>query len=188
MIQFTTVSSKTELEQILTLQSKNITKNITPKEAQEQGFVTVQHDIDILSTMNHPHAHIIAKKNDEVVGYALVMLPEFGNDIPILRPMFEKIDTLHFKNKPLKGTNYFVMGQICVDKMCRRQGIFSGLYQQMKEQMSLIFDCIITEVATRNVRSMNAHQYVGFEVVDVYTAAEEEWAIVAWDWEMMNEK
>jgi len=149
------------------LQSKNITKNITPKEAQEQGFVTVQHDIDILSTMNHPHAHIIAKKNDEVVGYALVMLPEFGNDIPVLRPMFEKIDTLHFKNKPLKGTNYFVMGQICVDKMCRR---------------------LITEVATRNVRSMNAHQYVGFEVVDVYTAAEEEWAIVAWDWEMMNEK
>ena len=181
MIQFTTVSSNYELEQILRLQSKNLPNNITTQEAQEQGFVTVQHDMDLLSTMNHPYPHIIAKKNEKVVGYALVMLPAFGNDIPVLRPMFAKIDTLHFKNKPLKGTNYFVMGQICVDKMCRRQGIFSGLYQQMKEQMSLQFDCIITEVATRNVRSMNAHQYVGFEVLDVYTVAEEEWAIVAWE-------
>jgi len=133
--------------------------------------------------MNHPHPHVIAKKNDLVVGYALVMLPGFGNTIPVLRPMFNKIDTLHFKNKPLIHTNYFVMGQICVDKTCRRQGVFSGLYQQMKVQMSTKFECIVTEVATRNTRSMNAHQYVGFEVVDVYTVAEEEWAIVAWDWD-----
>lgn len=182
MTQFTVVSNKVDLAQIITLQAKNLPSNISIKEAQEQGFVTVQHDMALLSAMNHPYPHIIAKKNEQVVGYALVMLPEFGNDIPVLRPMFEKIDTLRFKNKPLKDTNYFMMGQVCIDKTCRRQGIFSGLYQQMKKQMSTKFDCIITEVATRNIRSMNAHQHVGFELIDVYAVADEEWAIIAWDW------
>lgn len=182
MIHFTTVSNQLELEGILSLQAKNLPTNISEKEAKEQGFVTVQHDLELLSAMNHPYPHIIAKKNDHVVGYTLVMLPAFGNAIPILRPMFEKIDTLRFKNKPLMDTNYFVMGQVCVDKTCRRQGVFSGLYQQMKEEMSSKFDCIITEVATRNIRSMNAHQHVGFEVINIYTVAEEEWAIVGWNW------
>ncbi len=182
MIQFTTVSTPIELEGILSLQAKNLPINISSEEAKEQGFVTVKHDMPLLSAMNQPYPHIIAKKNDQVVGYALVMLPAFGNAVPVLRPMFEKIDTLHFKNKPLIATNYFVMGQVCVDKTCRRQGVFSGLYQQMKEEMSSQFDCIITEVATRNIRSMNAHRHVGFEVVDTYTVAAEEWAIVVWDW------
>ncbi len=182
MIQFTTVSNKLELDGILKLQAQNLPVNITIEEAKEQGFVTVQHDMDLLSAMNTPYPHIIAKKNDQVVGFALVMLSEFGNEVPVLRPMFKKIDTLSFKNKPLIATNYFVMGQVCVDKTCRRQGVFSGLYQQMKKQMSSQFDCIITEVATRNIRSMNAHQYIGFEVVDTYTVAAEEWAIVVWDW------
>ncbi len=183
MIHFTTVSNQTELKGILSLQAKNLPTNISTEEAKEQGFVTVKHDLELLSAMNQPYPHIIAKKNDVVVGYALVMLPTFGNAIPVLRPMFEKIDTLHFKNKPLKATNYFVMGQVCVDKTCRRQGVFSGLYQQMKEEMSGPFDCIITEVATRNIRSMNAHRHIGFEVIHIYTVAEEEWAIVTWDWE-----
>lgn len=183
MIRFTTANSTKELQQILDLQSINLPKNISNSEAQEQGFVTVHHDLEILSAMNAKHPHIIAKDSDQVIGYTLVMLPEFGNKIPVLLPLFDKINQLSFNGDALQKTPYFVMGQVCVDKQYRGQGVFAGLYQQMKTEMSPHFKYIITEIATRNTRSMRAHEKVGFKVIHVFSTPEEEWAIVAWDWQ-----
>ena len=47
---------------------------------------------------------------------ALVMLKEYRNEIEILKPLFNLVDTLIFDNNPLQEARYFVMGQICVDK------------------------------------------------------------------------
>jgi len=180
MVQYTTVQTKKDLQQILQLQLNNLPKNISLEEAKNQGFVTVQHSMDILQSMNSPYPHIIAKVEDKVIGYALVMLQKFKEEIPVLKPMFKKIDSLSFNNRSLLNTKYFVMGQVCIDKKHRRQGVFNSLYQQMRREMSPLFDCIITEIATRNTRSMRAHKKVGFEVICVYTTPKEEWAIVAW--------
>lgn len=182
MVQFTTAKGAKDLQQILDLQWINLPKNISNIEAKDQGFVTVHHDFKILAAMNEKYPHVIAKANNQVVGYALVMLQEFGQQIPILTPMFDKINELVFKEDHLVQTPYFVMGQVCVSKDFRGQGVFSGLYQQMKKEMSPHFKYIITEIATRNTRSMRAHAKVGFETIHTYQAPTEEWAIVAWDW------
>jgi len=44
------------------------------------------------------------------------MLKEYRNEIEILKPLFNLVDTLIFDNNPLQEARYFVMGQICVDK------------------------------------------------------------------------
>ena len=176
------VQQAKELQQILDLQAKNLPKNISPTEAKEQGFVTVHHDLAILEAMNATFPHIIAKDADKVVGYALVMLQEFGDEIAVLRSMFMNINSLSYQGVALKDAKYFTMGQVCVDKAYRGQGVFSGLYQKMKTEMSPHFDFIITEVATRNTRSMKAHEKVGFKVLTTFKDETEEWAIVIWDW------
>ncbi len=183
MIEYATAVGQADIKQILELQWINLPKNISTSEAKDQGFVTVHHDTDILTAMNEKFQHVIAKHDGKVIGYTLVMLPEFGNQVPVLTPMFDKINQLTYKDKPLKKTPYFVMGQVCVDKNFRGQGVFTGLYQKMKVEMSTHFDCIITEIATRNTRSMRAHEKVGFETINIFSTPEEEWAIVAWDWE-----
>jgi len=183
LIQFTTVNTPNEIQQILDLQSINLPKNISTSEAKEQGFVTVHHDFEILSAMNEKYPHVIAKDEGQVVGYTLVMLPEFGNKIPVLVSLFDKINQLYYKDDLLKEVNYFVMGQVCVAKNYRGKGVFANLYQQMKKEMSAHFKYIITEIATRNTRSMRAHKKVGFETIHVFSTPEEEWAIVAWDWQ-----
>jgi len=182
LIQYTTAANQEDIQQILELQWINLPNNISTSEAKDQGFVTVHHDIDILTAMNEKFQHVIAKHEGKVIGYTLVMLPEFGNQVPILSPMFDKINQLTYNGKALKKTPYFVMGQVCVDKNYRGKGVFKGLYHKMKMEMSTPFDCIITEIATRNTRSMRAHEKVGFKTINIYTTAEEEWAIVAWDW------
>ncbi len=57
------------------------------------------------------------------------------------------------------------------------------MYYKMKEQMLPYFTLLVTEVAKRNIRSLNAHYRVGFEILSEYTSeVNEEWVIVGWDW------
>jgi GNAT superfamily N-acetyltransferase len=170
-------STLDELEQIRTLQLQNSSQNISSEEKLQEGFVTVQHSVALLEQMNSACAHIIAKDNDAVVGFALVMLSGFKNEIKALIPMFERIDELVPKDK-----TYVVMGQICVDKNHRKQGIFRGLYHFYREELQHQFDYLITEVAAINLRSMQAHEANGFKIIDTYNEDGIVWNIVLWDW------
>ncbi|PIF61176.1 GNAT family N-acetyltransferase [Flavobacterium sp. 11] len=170
-------STLNELEQIRALQLQNSSQNISSEEKLQEGFVTVQHSVALLEQMNSACAHIIAKDNDAVVGFALVMLSGFRNEIKALIPMFERIDELVPKDK-----TYVVMGQICVDKNYRKQGIFRGLYHFYREELQHQFDYLITEVAAINLRSMQAHEAIGFKIIDTYDEDGIVWNIVLWDW------
>jgi hypothetical protein len=176
-IHYKRASTIDELEQIRTLQLQNSSQNISSEEKLQEGFVTVQHSVALLKQMNSACAHIIAKDNDIVVGFALVMLSSFSNEIEVLIPMFERIDEL-----VPKDNTYVVMGQICVDKNYRKQGIFRGLYHFYKEELHHEFDFLITEIAVINLRSMQAHEAVGFKIIDTYQEDGIVWNIMLWDW------
>jgi ribosomal protein S18 acetylase RimI-like enzyme len=75
-----------------------------------------------------------------------------------------------------------VMGQICVAREYRGRGIVDAMYGEHKARYAERYKLCVTEVATRNTRSMRAHARVGFEVVTTYSDEVDEWAVVAWDW------
>jgi hypothetical protein len=183
MITYTLAKKKEEFIGILDLQRKNYKSCLSPEEMIDQGFLSLVSELPTLEEISGKFGHVIAKDNEQVIGYALVMLKEFKDLVPVLLPMFEHFDKLKYKDKALSEVSFFLMGQICIDKNYRGVGIFKGLYQKLKEQMSREFEIVITEVATRNIRSMNAHQAVGFQSLNKYVSPEtEEWAIVYWDW------
>jgi len=176
MIKYQLTSTNEELEQIIALQQKNLPLHISTNEKNEQGFVTIQHTLALLTKMHTAHPHVIAKHNDTVVGYALCMLQEFRNEIPMLIPMFNLIDTAIKKQN--EDINYMVMGQVCVDKEYRKQGVFRALYTYMKKNISKEYTAIITEVDVGNVHSSNAHKSVGFEVLKEYQSNNQNWEII----------
>ena len=88
------VSSEAELEQILALQQRNLARSLDPAEIASQGFVTVEHSLDVLRRMHAIVPGIVAVEGDALAGYALVMPPECRAFIPILVPMLERIDAL----------------------------------------------------------------------------------------------
>lgn len=182
-IQFGNPNGQDDLRQILALQRENLPVNISAVELEEQGFVTVQHNEPLLTDMNAAEPQVIAKDGDRVVGYALVMLREFSSRIPVLIPMFEMLESLSYKGRKLLESRYYVVGQVCVAKSHRGQGVFDGLYEQHRRQMSDRYDCVLTEIATRNRRSLRAHWRVGFETIHQYTGPDGEgWDIVFWGW------
>jgi ribosomal protein S18 acetylase RimI-like enzyme len=182
-IYFGNPANAADLRQILDLQRVNLPANISAEELQEQGFVTVKHTEDLLQEMHAAEPQIIAKDGEQVVGYALIMLTSFRERVPVLIPMFELLDGLPFRDTSLGDHNYYAIGQVCVAKSHRGLGIFDGLYRQHRQQMSDRYDCVVTEVSTRNQRSLRAHARVGFQTIHQYTAPDgEEWEIILWDW------
>lgn len=175
-ITYTRVSTEKELNQILALQKTNAINATSSEEKQREGFVTVSHNFDILKQMNDACPHVIAKDGDMVVGYALVMLKEFRDDISILSAMFETAVEL------LGDKSYLAMGQICISKEYRKQGIFRGMYNFYKEELQDEFDCLLTEVATKNQRSIEAHKSVGFKILKTQITDGISWELINWNW------
>ncbi len=168
-----------DLHQILVLQQANLPENLDREEILSQGFVTVRHDIGLLRDMNAAAPQIVAKHKGRVVGYALTLLPSLADRVPILDHMFDRINTLSWKGRPLVDWRYYTMGQVCVAKSFRGQGVFDGLYQGHRRYLSQTFEAVITEVSTRNTRSIRAHERVGFETLEVYRAPDgQEWALI----------
>ncbi len=181
-MEFKLVESNNELEQILELQNDNHYENISPDLKKENGFVTVRHNFELLSLMNKKAKQIIATKNGKVIGYALVMLKEFRNLIPILIPMFDTFENTLYKNSKLSNFNYYVMGQVCISEKFRGKEVFKNLYLKHKEVYSSRFDLCLTEVSSSNPRSMRAHQKVGFKTISTFNDETDQWNILSWDW------
>ena len=183
-IEFTTLSTADEVREILALQAGNLPSALTPRTMASEGFVTVRHDALVLQRMSEAAPAIVAKAAGRVVGYALVMPRSFAADIPILRPLFELLDTLSWQGVSLRrNPRWFVMGQICVADGYRGIGIFDGLYRTMAESYGDRFDFTVTEVAARNTRSLKAHARVGFQTLHVYPdpTTGEDWHVIALD-------
>ncbi|WP_316803829.1 GNAT family N-acetyltransferase [Pedobacter nototheniae] len=184
MIQYKTAQTEQELLAILALQKANLGINLTASEAMEQGFVTAYHTLAELNKLNHIEPHIIAVDNGKVAAYVLAMTAQSRFDIAILIPMFEMFAEITYQKKFITDYNYLVVGQVCVDKNYRGQGIFDEVYNAYKKQYQNKYDFAITEVATKNLRSMKAHNRIGFKEIHRFTAPDGiEWSVVLWDWQ-----
>lgn len=180
---FTTVSTPREVAQILQLQAENHPSVLSAEVQAREGFVTVQHNPEVLARMNLHAPSVIAQSGDALAGYCLMMPREFRPDIPILEPMFQRLDQLTWRGQPLDRQRWFVMGQVCVAAAFRGQGVFDGMYQQLGEVYRNRFDFVVTEVAERNVRSMRAHERVGFQTLYQYNnqLSGEPWRVIIWE-------
>ena len=165
-----------ELLKVLEIQRKNVKSVLSGEETRSDGFVTVIHDLELLRKMHRHCPHILAKNGNEVLGYALAMVPELRHDIPLLAPLFKEMDAL------LPGSNYLVMGQICIDKPFRGKGLFSGMYNFYREQLKEDYECLVTEVSGENQRSLQAHLHVGFEILHMRVEHGTTWYMLIWNW------
>lgn len=191
-------TSDADLEQILALQAANLRETIGADERREQGFVTLRHDLALLKQMCGSEAHVVAKVcgTGEVAGYALVMLRAFRTRLPLLEPMFARLEGLTFRGRPLMDApgsvtgggaggsgawRWYVMGQVCVARAHRGQGLVERMYAEQRRLMSPRYELVVTEIDRANTRSMRAHERAGWVVMDEYTSDGREWVVVGWE-------
>lgn len=174
--------STTDLEGILYLQQENLSTILSQEEKDEQGFVTIQHNLAQLEAMHSIAPHVLAKEKDVVVGYVLAMTLASREVVPLMVPLFENFDQSEIGGKKITDYNPMVVGQVCVGKSQRGTGLFDKLYTEYREQYAATYDFAITSVALSNYRSLAAHQRVGFKILHTFQDSLHPWAIVCWDW------
>ena len=184
MINYTTSETDQEFAEIIDLQKENLPQNLTKSEMRQQGFVTVSHSMDDLRKMNKYEHNLVIKDDNKIEGYILAMTKKSKLDIPILIPMFNNLDKIQYKEKLVSAFNYIVVGQVCIHKDYRGQGLFDKGYDAYKNHFKDKYDFVITSIAKTNMRSMNAHKRIGFvELHSFFDLQNVEWSIVAWDWQ-----
>jgi GNAT superfamily N-acetyltransferase len=182
MMQAFPVQHIDELPEIISLQRQYLRGIKSREEESNQGFLTVEHSLDTLILMHKIAPSVIVRIDQKLAGYALTMPMACRDLIPVLFPMFHIFSEISYEGKPILDYNFYVMGQICVTAEFRGKGVFDQLYSKHRELFESKYDFIVTEIATRNTRSLNAHQRVGFLPLHVYRDSLDEWAVVIWDW------
>ena len=180
MIRIQLASSAEEMKEVLALQQANLRKNITQEEAEIQGFLMAEYDLDFLALLNQQSPSILAKDGEKVVGYSLVALPETAAHHPLLADLVENIERCIFESKPVE--NYAIVAQLCVSKNYRGQDLVQKLYEGFRDHYANRYTYCVTDVAQANHRSLKAHQKRGFQVIDTLEYGGIGWNIVLWDW------
>jgi ribosomal protein S18 acetylase RimI-like enzyme len=179
MITYFPVSTDDHIHQILHLQQQNLAANLTEEQKNTQGFVSLVHTFDVLQRMNKEEPSMVALDEGKIAGYCLAMTENFKEEIPDLQPMYRKIAAMQSRGEIMKGP-YITIGQVCVAEAYRGQGVLDSLYEAFKQQFSSRYAFAVTEVSSRNQRSLRAHKRIGFTVM--YTHPGGEWLTVLWDW------
>lgn len=171
-----------DLQEIAALSSVNLRTIVSETEKAAQGFLTWEYTEKLLQDMHEIAPSVIAKWNDQVVGYALVATHAMSGVHAEMNVMLNNLATLTYQGKPMNDYKYYMMGQICIAKEHRGQGLFDQLYEYHRKVNSDQYDILLTEVSTSNHRSLRAHQRVGFKTIHTYHDHMDEWNVVVWDW------
>ena len=182
-IKYTSIATDEDFKQILKLQECNLFNTLTSEEKKEYGYLTVQHNFDLLKEMWESEPGIIAKDGDKLAAYIMAMTRNYASSIPLLIPLFDEFKKIIFNSKAISSYNYVVVGQVCVDKEYRSSGVFGNAYAAFRTLLADRYDFAVTEIATKNLRSLSAHKRVGFQEVGKYVSPTgEEWSVVIWKW------
>ena len=163
------------------LQRRYLVGALSEEQQALEGFVFAEHTLPLLRRMAAQAPQAIAILGRRVIGYCLSLPLSMRGELPILRPMFEEFDRCVYRERPLCEYSLIVGGQVCVDRDHRGKGLLARLYEQVRASLPFRCDLCVTEIATRNVVSVRAHERMGFKTISTYSDGQEEWVIVVWD-------
>ena len=172
------VLQKSQIHALLDLERDNLKDNLDSETIETQGFVTFMYEPTDIEHMMSDAPQIIARADDKIIGYALAITRQTAEKIPLMRI----VNDLCTQIPVLSDKKFYFMGQVCVRESYRGKGIFDALYSEHKKVFENKYDALVTEIATDNPRSLNAHKRVGFEIIYQYTDDyhKKEWNVVAW--------
>jgi GNAT superfamily N-acetyltransferase len=181
MIVVTKASTDEHLRQILQLQRRYHLRSTSAEAQAAEGFVYAEHTLPVLQRMAAESPQAVALGEGRVVGYCLSLPISLRAEVPALAPMYQQLGRCLYRGQPLSGYRFFIGGQVCVDREHRGQGLLQRLYEHLGLVLAPTHDLCVTEISSRNVVSLRAHEKMGFERMAAYSDETETWIIVAWD-------
>jgi L-amino acid N-acyltransferase YncA len=165
MIIFERAIDDQSLVQILELQRQNLKENLSQEERDSQGFVTAKHTFKQLKEINLKENAVIATSDGKVIAYAIAMKRETGKGMPVFDRLFEEVDKIKIGEIKFTHFPYIFVGQLCIAKEFRGQGLVEKLYAFFSTEMQNKYDFIVTDISQENPRSLKAHEKSGYKKI-----------------------
>lgn len=176
------VSEDWEIEGIKALEEENNLTNISKEESDIEGFVTASYSLSLLRKMNEIEPSIIALHGNKVIGYAMVTNQELYGQHSLLDSLFDVLENMDYRGKKLGEAKVVLVGQLCVAKPYRGQGLVPKMYDYFKECLINQYDYCVTDISEANPKSIRVHEKCGFKIIDTLSYEGVKWHIVMWDW------
>ena len=132
MISIGKVENYSDLLQIRELNQNNLINNLSRKDELEYGFVTLNYNMELLKDVNKIQKSIVARDNDKIVGYAIVIDKTVYGLHKLFDDLIDRLSTISFNSKKLKNVNYALVGQLCIKKEYRGMGIVKKMISETK--------------------------------------------------------
>jgi hypothetical protein len=165
----TRLGTKADITGILTLQEPNLVSNMT--EAQKvNGFVTTPLTVPMLERMIGERGVFVGENEiGQIVAYVIAGDWDFYRQWPIFDYMVSRFPTLNFQGREITVQNSFQYGPICIDHQYRGTGLMKTIFETMRLELVKRYPISITFINQTNIRSMKAHQKIGWELVDEFS-------------------
>jgi hypothetical protein len=162
-----------ELEQICSLNIRNLRNKLSEKVQEEEGFLTLEYPLDKLIKMAELEKPIIAVYDNHVIGYVLATPKCYYGIYEPVDDSFDVIASLNYKGQSILDYNFLYIGQICIAKEFRSQkSIFTRMYQLYQQCYGVKYDFAIIDISVDNNRWLNVHLKNGFQVIRTFTRRE----------------
>jgi RimJ/RimL family protein N-acetyltransferase len=99
-----------------------------------------------------------------------------------LDDLIDNFDNIEYKGRKLKDVKYVVVGQLCLAKGYRGMGLVPSMYNFYRDSLRDKYECCLTEVDDKNLRSLQAHLKCGFQIVQTVHHENGIWYFILWDW------
>jgi hypothetical protein len=170
-----------QIDELLELQKNNLIQNLN--NVTNDGFLTFTYDKELITNMMHHMPQPVILFKGKIVGYALAAAKEVCIGNPLLKPLIDIGEELIYNNKKIAESNYYTIGQICIDKNHRGKKLFEKLYQTHKNSFGTDYDLVITEISQLNQKSQYKHESIGFKTIHQFTQGSTNWNVVLWDFQ-----
>jgi hypothetical protein len=169
-----------DLRAILRLQRENLAVALSADDLASQGFVTIEHTLEVLRGMHEAAPSVIVRDGAALPGYALTMTLA-------CRPSARAGADARSRREPgapgaaPAGPADLPDGPDLRGPIPPGPGGLDALYAGHASFHGPRHDIVVTEIAGRNGRSLRAHQRVGFFEMSRHRDALNDWVIVGWD-------
>lgn len=174
------VATFEDIPQILTLHARYQVDTISEHDKKDGFITTAFSEAQLTELIRQEKGLFVATRSklshsststdrDEIVAYVMAASWQFWSQWPMFAYMIQNLHKTSYAGYQLNTTNSYQYGPICVDKSVRGNGVFEGIFQFSREQMSTRFPVLITFINKINPRSFAAHtKKVNLDVINEF--------------------
>jgi L-amino acid N-acyltransferase YncA len=172
---------ESDINQILKIQAANQRENLTPSQ-QKDGYLSIAFSADEFNEFNHDLCVVVAKEDNEVIGYCCISSAGFNSQFPILDQIVANVASY-----PLPETDDIpveertcIYGPVCVSRSRRGKGVLKKISSFGLEIAKEIgYTYCLSFISAENVRSISAHMKISFQQVGKVNHNGNEYIVIA---------